>query len=202
MTRKLTGKLSGAERLAALARVRKALPPRAGPRADRPFASPPVSKFVAAKTVGTFVPGLTKKAFEKYGFAAATLLTDWETIVGREMASYTSPERLKWPRMTGASGDADPDAARPGGTLHLRVDPARALDVEYRARQIAERINAYFGYRAVETVRLIQAPLLGTQAKAPRAAAPPQAPVAKPAEPGLSAALARMQKNIAKKSGR
>ncbi len=137
-----------------------------------------MSKFVAAKTLGSFVPTLTKKAFEKHGFAAATLLTDWETIVGRELASYTSPERLKWPRVY---SDAGPDEARPGGTLHLRVDPARALDVEYRARQIAERINAYFGYRAVETVRLIQAPLDEKRSSTTRERLPKPQPASSPA---------------------
>ena len=34
------------------------------------------------KAVGSFVPRLTRKAFEKYGFSAATLITDWPTIVG------------------------------------------------------------------------------------------------------------------------
>ena len=36
----------------------------------------------SAKAVGSFVPQLTRKAFEKYGFSTATLLTDWAVIVG------------------------------------------------------------------------------------------------------------------------
>ncbi len=123
--------------------------------------------------MGSFVPGLTKKAFEKHGFAAATLLTDWETIVGRELASYTVPERLKWPRMTGST-EADPDGPRPGGTLHLRVDPARALDVEYRARQIAERINAYFGYRASRASASSRRPCPKSRAQRPESRANPR----------------------------
>jgi hypothetical protein len=37
---------------------------------------------VPARAVGAFLPRLTRKAFEKYGFSAATLLTDWPAIVG------------------------------------------------------------------------------------------------------------------------
>ena len=48
---------------------------------------------------GSFVPQLTRKAFEKFGFSAATLIMDWPTIVGGEIAYYTQPERLKWPRV-------------------------------------------------------------------------------------------------------
>jgi hypothetical protein len=122
------------------------------------FASPQMARFVPAKAVGSFVPTLTKKAFEKFGFSTATLLTDWERIVGAEIASYTVPERLKWPRAPAGDYGED-EGTRPGATLILRVDPARALDIEYRARQVTDRINAYFGYRAVETLRIVQAPV-------------------------------------------
>jgi hypothetical protein len=132
-------------------------PAFAGPaRAEIRFAAPPVARFVPAKAVGSFVPALTRKSFEKFGFSTATLITDWAGIAGAELARYSAPERLKWPR---GRGEEDCDEGRPGAILVLRVDPARALDVEYRARQIIERINAYFGYRAVEAIRIVQAPL-------------------------------------------
>lgn len=122
------------------------------------FAAPPTARYVSVKSVGTFVPTLTRKAFEKFGFSTAALITDWARIAGAELAQYTIPDKLKWPRGGEAVGIDEEDNRR-GATLILRVDPARALDVEYRARQILERINSYFGYRAVETIRLVQAPL-------------------------------------------
>ena len=117
--------------------------------------------FFAAKTLGSFVPALTKKAFEKYGFSAATLITDWPAIIGKDLASQTYPDRLKWPRAPEVNtADAKPEAkGRPGATLFLRVEGPRALEIEYKRAQIAERINAYFGYRAIADVRIVQAPL-------------------------------------------
>ena len=116
------------------------------------------------------MPKLTHKAFEKYGFAAATLITDWAMIVGKDIAGYTAPERLKWPRGVGIRDDvADGAEGRPGATLIVRVEPARALDVQYKAQQIIERINGYFGYRAIAELRILQAPL-------PRARRPPPQP--------------------------
>ncbi len=113
-----------------------------------------------ARRVGSFVPKLTKKAFEKYGFSAASLLTDWANIVGQDLARYTIPDRLKWPRRVEAYNDTEEGAAgRPGATLMLRVDPARALDVQYEAAQLIDRINAYFGYRAIADIRILQAPV-------------------------------------------
>lgn len=152
-----------------------------------------------AKAVGSWVPRLTQRAFEKFGFSAATLLTDWATIVGVELARFTEPQRLKWPRT--ASGDAsEPEQGRPAATLVLGVDPSRALDLQYRARQIAERINAYFGYRAVVDIRLVQVPDLAERnnARATLAISTPAKPYRPPAEirsiadDGLREALARM----------
>ncbi len=160
------------------------------------FAAPPTARFVPAKAVGTFVPTLTRKAFEKFGFSTATLITDWARIAGADLASYTIPDKLKWPRGGGeAIGADEDDDTRRGATLTLRVDPARALDVEYRARQILDRINSYFGYRAVETIRLVQAPL---DAKPVQSSFPTMAPLPRTssAEDPLGAALARLEQGI------
>lgn len=115
------------------------------------------------RAVGALVPKITKKVFEKFGFSTATLLTDWAIIIGGDLAAFTAPERLKWPRgFEGAlpAGETETETGRPGATLMLRVEPARALDIQYKARLLIDRINAYFGYRAVAEIRIIQAPLL------------------------------------------
>lgn len=176
-------------------------------RGDTRFAAPPAARFVPAKAVGNFVPTLTKKAFEKFGFSAATLITDWTRIAGTELAGYTTPERLRWPR-GGEAASSDEDG-RPGATLVLRVDPARALDVEYRTRQILDRINGYFGYRAVDTIRLVQAPLPhlaegesstrrgeGREGERPDRRRSPPPPPRAPADDPLLAALARLEQEV------
>jgi hypothetical protein len=135
--------------------------PPTPPRGAIAFAPRRTGGPYGVKAVGSFIPRLTRKAFEKYGFSAATLITDWPAIAGRELAACTAPERLKWPRRVERSEDETDaaDSGRPGATLVLRVDPAQALDVQYNARQIIERINAYFGYAAVAELRILQAPV-------------------------------------------
>lgn len=191
---KLTGKLAQGPRelsrrayagLAREGRTHQVLPRAAG--------------YVFAKAVGSFVPKLTQKAFEKYGFSAATLLTDWAQIAGADVAAYTLPERLKWPRAAGAEGEEGAEG-RPGATLVLRVDPARALDVEYKSRQIIERINAYFGYRAVAALRLIQAPVGASAPQGKTEPATTRAAVPAAETPGntdpLTRALMRLEAGV------
>jgi hypothetical protein len=148
-----------------------------------------------ARAVGSFLPALTTKAFQKYGFSTVALITDWPAIVGGDLALCTAPERLKWRRTSEAGEDdaAGPSTARAGATLVLRVDGASALKVQYEARQIIDRINACFGYAAIAELRLIQAPappLRSHQAKAP--APPLTREVSGIAHAGLRDALARL----------
>jgi hypothetical protein len=155
--------------------------------------------YVPARVVGAYLPKLTRKAFETFGFSTVTLLTDWATIVGEQLAAYAVPERIKWPRGAGETDATDPETRSSGATLVLRVDPARALDVEYKGQQILERINAYFGYRAVAELRLLQAPLpIARAVPMPRPEVPPcEAPeLAGIADEGLRAALQRLKQGL------
>jgi hypothetical protein len=151
-----------------------------------------------ARAVGSFLPALTTKAFQRYGFSTVALITEWPAIVGGELARSTAPERVKWRRGVETVDEEGGDAqrsSRSGATLVLRVDGAQALKVQYEARQIIERINAYFGYAAIAELRLIQAPAAAaarhdTPAKVP--AAPLTREVSAIAHPGLRDALARL----------
>ena len=193
------------------ARSRLALPPlRAAPVTARPANLP---RTAPAKTVGSFIPRLTRPAFERYGFSAAALITDWATIVGEETARYTMPERLKWPKRVDWSGDevSEAERGRPGATLILGVTSGRALDIEYKSAQLIERINSYFGYRAVATIRITQVAAIrptssgaasvgaGTQAAA---AARPRAELQDIAAPSLRAALERMAQGLGARKAR
>lgn len=190
--------LKRTEKLSVSAIKRPKLPARAMPVIAARNRAP---GWVSAKAVGSFVPGLTKKAFEKFGFSTAALITDWHDIAGAQFASFTAPVRLKWPALPGMREGAGQEGGRPGATLVLKVDPARALDAEYGARQIVDRINAYFGYRAVAEIRLVQAPLPAS-ALSPLAERRLNKPKAQPANPPaetsepearLQAALARLK---------
>jgi hypothetical protein len=158
---------------------------------------------VAARAVGSFVPRLTKVAFEKLGFATAELVTEWPSIVGADVAAYTRPGKLRWPRVAGAA--AEEGAGRPSATLVVLTDPARALDVQYKARQIVDRINAYFGYRAVADLRIEQsARVEATTVKTTKAAQSPALSTQRPAvlgsiaDDGLREALERLAAGLAR----
>jgi hypothetical protein len=92
-------------------------------------------------------------AFAKQGFASVELVTRWPQIVGAEIAAHSQPEKIQWPRTPQAKNAPEP------GTLLLRVEGPAALEIQHLSGVILERVNQFFGWQAVDGVRLRQAPL-------------------------------------------
>ena len=184
--------------------VAKKRQPALGYTPHTPVTARPAQR-IAARSVGTFVPKLTRTAFEKFGFSTAALLTDWAQIVGPQLAQTTTPDRIRWPKTVEQDMSDGRTGQRSGATLHLSVDPARALDVQYKTGLIIDRINSYFGYRAVADLRIVQARVAMTppppvRTRAPVAVAPD--PILKSiTDDGLRAALERMQQGMMARRG-
>lgn len=141
-------------------------------------------------------------ALKRRGFTAGDIVAQWPAIVGAHLATLTLPERIKWPRRPGL-GDSDA-GADDAATLVLRVDGPVAIEIQHAAPQILERINVYFGYRAIGKLKIIQAPL-ARPARPQRRPAPLDeeataaiaARVASVQDPALRDALAKLGRNIA-----
>lgn len=111
------------------------------------------------RSVGQFLPAITRPVFEKFGFQRAALLTDWDVIVGEPLCHFTAPEQIKWQKQNNDKAEVEQHGAKSGAVLVIRVDGPAALEVQHSAPQIIERINSYFGYKAVASVRILQAPV-------------------------------------------
>jgi hypothetical protein len=103
-------------------------------------------------------------AFAKQGFASVELVTRWPEIVGAEIAAHSQPEKIQWPRTPQARNAPEP------GTLLLRVEGPAAVEIQHLSGVILERVNQFFGWQAVGSVRLRQAPLSRRAEPRPRPA--------------------------------
>jgi hypothetical protein len=123
-----------------------------------------------ARPIGAYNAKALDPAARARGFATTALLSEWPAIVGAELAQFTMPDRVVWPRHR-EDEKANPIRRRrdEGATLMLRVEGPRAIEVQHRVGQILERVNLYFGYRAITEMRILQAPVAKT---APRPASP------------------------------
>ena len=86
---------------------------------------------------------------EGRGFAVSRLLTHWPEVVGEEIAALCRPVEVKYGR------------GGLGATLTLLTTGAQAPMLEMRKAEILERVNACYGYRAVQRLRLTQTAATG-----------------------------------------
>ena len=95
---------------------------------------------------------ITRPLFGKRGLADGAIAREWTQIVGPMIALHSQPERLSFK-----------NRERHHGLLHLRVDhSAMATELQHLETQLLERINGYFGYKAVAKMRFIHGPLAET----------------------------------------
>jgi hypothetical protein len=154
-----------------------------------------------AKAIGAVAARGLEPAARARGFTTLSLLQDWGSIAGADLAAFTMPDRVIWPRQRAdEESDEEPERRKPkrtqGAVLVLRVDGPRAIEVQYRAQQIMQRVNGYFGYRAVVELRILQAPVAKSASPARPESLSPDPEVlpegARIAETGLRAALIRL----------
>ncbi|MBI1179969.1 MAG: DUF721 domain-containing protein [Alphaproteobacteria bacterium] len=97
---------------------------------------------------GDLARPLLSPALRRQGFAQHEIVTRWRDIVGALLAARSMPERLRFQ-----------GAERTGGTLFIRVESSFALEFQHLTPQILDRVNTYYGYRAVTKLILRQGPL-------------------------------------------
>ena len=89
---------------------------------------------------------ITKQLLGARGMMQADLLTVWNTIVGTDMAAYSLPQKLVFPKNS-----------RTDGCLTIMVPTgAFAMEISQNEQQIIDKINAYFGYPAINKLRILQ----------------------------------------------
>jgi hypothetical protein len=110
---------------------------------------------------GAFLPlaagcwSVTQNITCRRGFASTEILRHWEHIVGTHLGVSCRPEHLRYIAPRRADGAEVPGEA----ILTIRAEGAAALELPYAAPQIIERINSYFGFRAVGQIKILQGPL-------------------------------------------
>lgn len=121
----------------------------------------------SAKPVSELVPQIGRAAFRRFGFVQANVVSHWPDIVGTRHAEACRPEMIRFPM-----GQKDE------GTLHLVVRAAHAPLIQHVVPEIIERVNRFFGYRAVAQVRLRQGNVQDVHGKAaPARRQPTETPI-------------------------
>jgi hypothetical protein len=99
----------------------------------------------AARPIAELMPEVGRTAFRRFGFVQSSVVTRWPEIVGERHARICAPESIRFP-----------PGEKSEGILQLVVVAAHAPIISHVIPEIIERVNRFFGYKAVARVKLRQ----------------------------------------------
>ena len=88
------------------------------------------------------LPHGLKKILKKGGYNFSRIVDNWTEMVGKDISNSCYPTTVK---MTKDMNN---------GTLILNVFHGNELDVEYKKKEIIDRINTFFGYKCIKEIKL------------------------------------------------
>ena len=89
------------------------------------------------------LPKNIKRIIKKKGHIFSETLNNWKYIVGDDLFKVCYPKSFKNSNKLRA------------GYLLIMVKRGHEVDMEYSKKQILDKINSYFGYTVVETLKLV-----------------------------------------------
>ncbi len=114
----------------------------------------------SARAISDLMPDIGRAAFRRFGFVQSSVVTRWDEIVGDKYAAISCPETIRFPR-----------GQKSGGILELTIEGAHATLMQHVIPEIIERVNRFFGYSAVNRVKIRQGHV--AKAKPLKTRAPP-----------------------------
>ena len=90
------------------------------------------------RSIAAILTPVLRPALRKRAPGIATLLSDWEAVLGPALSAVTVPRKLA------------------AGTLTIACAGPVAMELQYLAPQLLSRINAYLGSGSVARLRFVQ----------------------------------------------
>ena len=104
------------------------------------------------KKLGDTLSRINKNYSSKFGKIEFLILSKWTQIVGSFFADHSEPDKIS--RITEEFNEFEEPLYK--NFLHVRVSPAAAVDFQHYKDTIIEKVNSYFGYKAISDIRLQQ----------------------------------------------
>ena len=95
---------------------------------------------------------MNKKFLYKFGKLDYTIHAKWSEIVGSFFVHHSEPQKISSiAKSTNEEGKTLYDRF-----LHVNVSPAAAVEFQHFQDKIIEKINSYFGYKAIKGIKIHQ----------------------------------------------
>ncbi len=88
------------------------------------------------------LPTKIKKIINKKGTIYPEILDNWKHFVGNDLFKFSFPIKYKNSNKINNS------------TLEIMIKRGKEIDIEYSKNKIIDKINAYFGYKVLEKIKI------------------------------------------------
>ena len=88
------------------------------------------------------IPKTLKKHLKKGGYSYSNIIENWSNMVGKKISDSCYPLNIKMCK------------EMKGGTLVLNVTHGKEVEIEYKKREIMDKINDFFGYDCISKIKL------------------------------------------------
>ena len=97
------------------------------------------------KQIGDTLPKIVKTKLKKANFVDISVIKNWKEIVGDDIAKNCWPIKIFFS-----------DGNNSNGKITIKVKRGWSLEIEYKNQEIIEKLNQYFGYKAISKINIIQ----------------------------------------------
>ena len=117
----------------------------------------------SASQIADIANSLVDPILAKRSGISTSLLNAWEEIAGESYAAFSRPESINWPRRNEGMEDG---SFRPGA-LTIACEGARVLFLTHAKDELIHRVNGFFGFIAIDRIRIVQKPIQPRTARHP-----------------------------------
>ena len=111
----------------------------------------PKRKFVPI-SIAESLQTVNKKFLYKFGKLDYIIHAKWSDIVGNFFVNHSEPQKIT----SVANSTNDRGETTYDRYLHVNVSPAAALEFQHFQDKIIEKINSFFGYKAIKGIKIRQ----------------------------------------------
>ena len=102
--------------------------------------------------IGDSLRKINQKYLYKFGKLDYTIHAKWAEIVGSFFVQHSEPQKISSiPQSTNEVGEIIYEKY-----LHVNVTPSAAVEFQHFQNKISEKINSYFGYKAIKGIKIHQ----------------------------------------------
>ncbi len=97
------------------------------------------------KKIGDSLPKIIDKNIKEKNFVEVSLIKQWNNVVGDDIAKCCWPIKVMFSNIKNSNG-----------VIFIKTKRGKSMEIEFKSEEIIEKLNQYFGYKAIGKISVVQ----------------------------------------------